>query len=267
MKKLLALLVFLFTLSASCALAESRALVVYFSMPEDVETVDAIAGASIVVREGEHLGNVQFAAQIIARETGADLFRIETVEPYPLVHDVLVDQAAQEQDDHFRPTLADHLPDLSAYDTILLGYPNWWADLPMALYTFLEQTDLSGKTVIPFTVHGGSGFSDTVRTIVRLQPEADVRRDGLSISRNAVAGAEGEIAAWARGLGIMNENAPQAETVRIRVTAGDLVLYGETNTTQSAQDFARMLPLRVPVVDYYAFVKAIDLPEQGKRTN
>lgn len=206
MKKLFTVFVFLLVLSASCAAAQSRALVVYFSMPEDVETVDAVAGASIVVREGEHLGNVQFAAQIIARETGADVFRIETVEQYPLVHDALVDQAAQEQDDGFRPTLVGGMPDLSAYDTILLGYPNWWGDLPMALYTFLEQADLGGKTVIPFTVHGGSGFSDTVRTIARLQPEADVRGDGLSISRNAVADAEEEITAWARGLGMTGED-------------------------------------------------------------
>lgn len=202
-------------LSAWAEEASSRILVVYFSVPEDVDTagVDAVSGASIVVRDGGKLGNIQFAAQIIARETGADLFRLETVEPYPLDHDPLVDQAAQEQDDNARPELT-ALPDLSGYDTVFLGYPNWWGDLPMPLYTFLEQVDLSAKNVIPFTVHGGSGLSDTVRTISELQPGASVWDDALSISRNQVADGEAEIVEWVSGLGL-NQSAAEAtgETV------------------------------------------------------
>lgn len=77
---------------------------------------------------------------------------------------------------------------------IFLGYPNWNADLPMPLYTFLEQYDFSGKTIIPFTTHGGSGFSRTVQTISEMQPGATVVSDGLSISRNSVAGAESDVA-------------------------------------------------------------------------
>lgn len=202
-------------LSAWAEEASSRILVVYFSVPEDVDTtgVDAVSGASIVVRDGGKLGNIQFAAQIIARETGADLFRLETVEPYPLDHDPLVDQAAREQDDNARPELT-ALPDLSGYDTVFLGYPNWWGDLPMPLYTFLEQVDLSAKNVIPFTVHGGSGLSDTVRTISELQPGASVWDDALSISRNQVADGEAEIVEWVSGLGL-NQSAAEAtgETV------------------------------------------------------
>ena len=202
-------------LSAWAEEASSRILVVYFSVPEDVDTtgVDAVSGASIVVRDGGKLGNIQFAAQIIARETGADLFRLETVEPYPLDHDPLVDQAAQEQDDNARLELV-ALPDLSGYDTVFLGYPNWWGDLPMPLYTFLEQVDLSAKNVIPFTVHGGSGLSDTVRTISELQPGASVWDDALSISRNQVADSEAEIVEWVSGLGL-NQSAAGAtgETV------------------------------------------------------
>ena len=74
--------------------------------------------------------------------------------------------------------------------------------MPMPLYTFLEEYDFSGKTIIPFTAHGGSGFSDTVNTIGELQPEAEVSEEGLSISRNDVADAEEEIRAWAEGLGL-----------------------------------------------------------------
>src|SRR5699024_809705 len=110
--------------------------------------------------------------------------------------------AAEEQDEEARPQLASQLENADQCDTILLGYPNWWGDMPMPLYTFLEEYDFSGKTIIPFTAHGGSGFSDTVSTISELQPSAEVSSEGLSISRNAVADAEDEISSWAAGLGL-----------------------------------------------------------------
>ena len=92
--------------------------------------------------------------------------------------------------------------DLDRYDTVILGFPNWWADLPMPVYTFLESCDLSGKTIIPFVTHGGSGFSNTLNTIARLQPNAQVSGNTLSLSRNAVASGEAEVIAWAEGLGL-----------------------------------------------------------------
>ena len=93
------------------------------------------------------------------------------------------------------------IENFDSYDTVFLGYPNWNADLPMPLYTFLESYDFSGKTIIPFTTHGGSGFSGTIRTIESLQPDADVIEDGLSISRRNVPDAQQEVADWAAGLG------------------------------------------------------------------
>ncbi len=197
-----------FSMPLADAQAASDTLVVYFSMPEDVDTVDAVASASIVIKDGEKLGNLQFTAQTIADTLGADLFRLETVQQYPLSHSALVDQAADEQDANFRPELV-ALPDVTAYSTIILGYPNWWGDLPMPVYTFLESVDLGGKDIIPFTVHGGSGFSDTVRTIARLQNGAQVWSQGLSISRNAVADAQQQIIDWASGLGLSSQPSPK----------------------------------------------------------
>lgn len=106
--------------------AGSNILIAYFSMPEDIELegIDANSGASVVVRDGEALGNVQYIAQIIQENTGADVFRIETVQQYPLDHDPLVDQAAAEQDEEARPELASHLENADQYDIIFLGYPN-----------------------------------------------------------------------------------------------------------------------------------------------
>lgn len=182
---------------------ESRnILIAYFTMPEDVDTagVDAVAGASIVVRDGEVLGNVEYMASVINETVGGDLFRIETVQQYPLDHDPLIDQAAQEQESDARPELASHIDDPGRYDIIFLGYPNWWGDMPQALYTFLEEYDFSGKTIIPFCPHGGSGFSRTERTIAELQPDAEVSENGLTVSRNDVADSAEEIARWAESL-------------------------------------------------------------------
>ena len=184
----------------------SHILIAYFSVPEnvDISGVDAVAGASVVVRNSEKMGNTEYVAKVIQQTVGGDLFRIETVEEYPLDHDPLVDQAAGEQDENKRPELLNHVENFEQYETIILGFPNWWADLPMPVYTFLEEYDFSGKTIIPFVTHGGSGFSGTVRTISDIQPQAEVSDNTLSLSRNAVAGSAEDVIAWAESLGIRN---------------------------------------------------------------
>ena len=184
------------------ASASSNILIAYFSVPE-TDGVDAVAGASRVVVDGEVLGNTQYIAQLIQQQTGGDLFRIETVQKYPGSHDPLLEFAYNERAEGARPELAAQMENLGSYDIIFLGYPNWNADLPMPLYTLLEQTDLSGKTIVPFTTHGGSRFSRTIQTIQELQPNATVVSDGLSISRNSVAQAEGDVASWVSGLGLI----------------------------------------------------------------
>lgn len=180
----------------------SNILIAYFSVPEDVETTDAVAGASIVVRDDEKMGNTEYVAKMIQQTIGGDLFRIETVEEYPLDHDPLVDQAAEEQDENKRPELLNHVENFEQYETIILGFPNWWADLPMPVYTFLEEYDFGGKTIIPFVTHGGSGFSGTISTISQLQPDAHVSENTLSLSRNSVADSEEDVVSWAESLGL-----------------------------------------------------------------
>lgn len=177
-------------------------LIAYFSVPENVDTdgIDANSGASIVVKNKDVLGNMQYMAMTIQEAIGGELFRIETKEKYPLVHETLVNQAKEEQNEEVRPELATHIENVEQYDMIFLGYPNWWGDMPQPLYTFLEEYDFSGKTIIPFNSHGGSGFSNTIEEIKKLQPNATVRDDGLSISRNDVADSEQEITDWAKGL-------------------------------------------------------------------
>lgn len=182
----------------------SNILVAYFSVME-TDGVDTVSGASRVAVDGEVLGNNQYIAQIIGRETGGDLFSIETVQEYPTTHAPLLEFAYQEKADHARPQLATQIENPDSYDVIFLGFPNWNADLPMPLYTFLEEYDFAGKMIIPFTTHGGSGFSRTIRTISDLQPDATVMTDGLSISRNDVQNAEGAVVDWVNGLNLKAE--------------------------------------------------------------
>ena len=180
---------------------ESRALVVYFSIPEtdDPQQMTTEEANSTVVIDGQVLGNTQYMAQVIQQATGADLFRIEPAEPYPTDHETMVALAADEQEQNARPAIQGQVEDLEAYDRIYIGYPIWWGDMPMILYTFFDQYDLSGKTIVPFGTHGGSGFAGTPDTIEQLEPQATVL-EGLTISRDQIQDAEQQIVDWVNGL-------------------------------------------------------------------
>ena len=184
--------------------AQSSLLVAYFSYAENAalpDDVDASASASIQPWNGALTGNTGVVADMIAQATGADLFSIRTVEQYPNTYDATIDQGQQEQSDGARPELATHLENLDSYDTIFLGFPNWWGDMPMAVYSFLDEVDLSGKTVIPFVTSGGSGFSNTISTIQQMEPQATVQ-EGLSIGASSATGAQQQVESWLSELGL-----------------------------------------------------------------
>lgn len=184
--------------------AQSSLLVAYFSYAENAalpDDVDASASASIQPWNSALTGNTGVVADMIAQATGADLFSIRTVEQYPDTYDATIDQGQQEQSEGARPELATHLENLDSYDTIFLGFPNWWGDMPMAVYTFLDEVDLSGKTVIPFVTSGGSGFSNTISTIQQMEPQATVQ-EGLSIGASSATGAQQQVESWLSELGL-----------------------------------------------------------------
>lgn len=173
----------------------SRVLVAYFTMPESAG-VDAVAGASRVVANGKVYGNTRWVADRILEATGGVRFEIETVQKYPGRHDALVKRGEDEKKRNARPKLAARIENLDAYDVVFIGYPIWWADLPMPLYSFFDEYDFSGKTIIPFSTHGGSGFADTIATIAALEPKAAVVRNGFTVSRNTVSRSGGDVEAW-----------------------------------------------------------------------
>lgn len=179
-----------------------KPLIVYFSYGENAklpENVDTSAHASIQQWNGETTGNTGIVAHMIQEDTNGDIFSIKTVEKYPANYDATVDIGKQELENNIRPTLANHISNLADYDTIFIGYPNWWSDMPMAMYSFFDEYDFSGKNIILFNTSGGSQFSDTVNTIKQLEPNANVS-EGLTISANNSTSAKNEIDEWLQSI-------------------------------------------------------------------
>lgn len=177
-----------------------KILIAYFTAAEN-SGVDAEASASYSDVNGEAKGRMQALAEMIQAETGGDLFSIQTEEVYPADGGDLIDYAADEQDEDARPELTTQIENLDDYDTVFVGFPNWWGDMPMPLYTFFDEYDFSGKTIIPFNSHNGSRFSGTIDTIAELEPDAEVIEDGFTINERDVPDAAGDIASWLDELG------------------------------------------------------------------
>lgn len=186
--------------------SDKKMLVTYFSVPEteDPNNMTTEEDNSAIVVDGEVLGNTQYTAMLISDLTNADLYRIEPETPYTTNHDALVDLAREEQDNDTRPVLKDEITNFDEYDVIFVGYPIWWSDMPQILYTFLEAYDFEGKTVIPFSTHGGSGVAGTVGIIQNKLNDATVIENALSISRNDMEDAPEEVQAWLQELNIIN---------------------------------------------------------------
>lgn len=182
--------------------SESKILIAYFTAAENSgEGVDAVTTASYSMVNGKAVGRLRAIADLIAENIGGELFSIQTSVVYPTDGGELIDYAAQEQSEDARPELVSHIENLDDYDVIFVGYPNWWADLPQVMYTFFDEYDFSGKTIIPFNVHNGSRFSRTIQTIQELEPGANVIEDGFTVSEQNAAEAAVDVASWLDGLG------------------------------------------------------------------
>ena len=166
---------------------DGHMLVAYFSLAGEQYGVG-------VIEEG----NTSIIAHMIAEQTGADLFEIEAVTPYPASQSELLEVSQQEKSDNARPESAGTVDNMDDYDTIFIGYPNWWGDMPMIVYNFLESYDLSGKTIVPFCTHGGGGLSNTESTIADIT--GGTMKDGFAIpgttAQNDLDTARSEVTEW-----------------------------------------------------------------------
>lgn len=180
--------------------AETSAVPQAPSGSEEAAEAPAEAGG-VLIAYFSWSGNTEQMAQAIQAETGGDLFKIEPAVPYTEDYDTLLDIAQQEQAEDARPELAAQVENWDSYDVVFVGYPDWWNDAPMAVYSFLEAYDWTGKTLVPFCTSGGSGFGRSLDKLPGSAPGAAIL-EGLHIQGDSVGGAAGDVAAWVDGLGL-----------------------------------------------------------------
>lgn len=179
--------------------APEKILVAYFSWADNAvldENVDAVTSPSVVAP-----GNVQALAGWVQQETDGDLFAIRVTDPYPSDWDACLARANEERGSDARPELAENIENFAQYDTIFLGYPNWWYGVPMALLSFLEQNDFSDKTVYLFCSHGTGGLSNSVEIISEAIPNAYISDQIFDCFEEEASSSRSEIKNWVSNLG------------------------------------------------------------------
>lgn len=175
-------------LLAACGNASATA-------PSDPSTEGSAANEAALVVYFSRTGNTAAVAEEIREQIGADAFEIVPVEAYSDDYDAVTEAAQEEQRTNARPAIRDSVDDMEQYETIYIGYPIWWGDMPMILYTFFDTYDFSGKTIRPFCTSGGSGLSQTVEAIRDLEPDATVT-EGLHIRDAEDNQMPSEVTAW-----------------------------------------------------------------------
>lgn len=179
---------------------ESGVLVAYFSWADNAVIdgeVDAVASPSVTAP-----GNVQQLAQWISERTGGDLFSIQVTEPYSSDWDACLERANQERAEDARPELTASVEQMERYDTVFLGYPNWWYGVPMALLSFLEENDLSDKQVYLFCSHGTGGLASSVEQIDEALPDSTALSENIfDVYEEDAASSQQDILAWLEELG------------------------------------------------------------------
>ena len=168
---------------------------------EPAESEESAEAGGTLIAYFSWSGNTEQMAQAIGAETGGDLFPIEPAAPYTEDYDALLDIARQEQAENARPELAAQVENWNRYDVVFVGYPNWWSDAPMAVYTFLEAYDFTGKTLIPFNTSASGGFGRSLSGIEESAAGANIL-EGLALTEGELDGVQGEVHAWLAGLGL-----------------------------------------------------------------
>ena len=142
-------------------------------------------------------GNTERVAEFIQKAVGGDLFEIETVREYSKDYMTCTEEAKAELRENARPELKKYPDSLDGYDTIFVGYPNWWGTMLMCVYTFLEHYDLTGKKIVPFCTNEGSGMGSSERELKKICKGAEIA-SGLSIHGAEAAKSESKVASWAK---------------------------------------------------------------------
>lgn len=188
---------------------DSRILVAYYSWADNAvlaEDVDAVASPSVIPP-----GNVQQLAGWVQEATGGDLFSIQVTDPYPSDWDACLERANQKRGNDARPELAANVENMDQYDVVFLGYPNWWYGVPMALLSFLEQNDLSGKEVYLFCSHGTGGLANSVSLITEAAPGAVISDNIFDCYEEDASSSQENIQNWVAELGYAGTDSAETE--------------------------------------------------------
>lgn len=238
------------SLTAEAPPLENRTLIAYFTLGRNAGNVDASTSASLLIQNGETVGTTEAVARMIWENTGGDLHLIQTAAPYPDDFQAVVDQNHQEMNAGFLPALVESELDVSRYDTVFLGYPVWATNAPQAIFSFLAEYDLSGKTIVPFCTHDGYGSGSSFRNIENAIPGCTAL-DGLAVEASNVPGSEETVASWLDTLGFAPAEtvAPQGERA-ITITVDGMVLDGILYDTALAQEISQNFPLTISMVGY-----------------
>jgi flavodoxin len=164
-------------------------------------TAEAAEKGKILVAYFSWGGNTRGIAQEIHAQVGGDIFEIEVVNPYSASYNTVLEEAQRDQREQARPALKTHVEDMGQYDVIFLGYPNWWASIPMPVASFLEEYDFSGKTIAPFCSHGGGRLGQSLTAIAKLCPQSKIA-EALSVHYSGGSSLKNDIAAWLSKLGV-----------------------------------------------------------------
>ena len=173
----------------------------FVSYPRPAEFIQAVAPERILIAYYSQSGHTEAVAKAIQQETGGDLYRIRTNISYPKNAPAMQSQVKADYNEGLRPPLAEPMPDMSRYDVVLLGFPNWYNAPPVGVFTFLEGTDWKGKTVVPFVTYGLSGWGSSIDDSREAAPNAAVAK-GLAVHASQAGHCRKAVASWLDSLGL-----------------------------------------------------------------
>lgn len=231
----------------------------------DYDGVDATTSASVLPP-----GNTAQMAEWIWQRTGGDLFSITVTEPYSSDYDECLDRAADEKAENARPELVNHIDNMDDYDVVFLGFPNWWYTAPMAVFSFIEEYDLSGKIVVPFCAHGTGGLAASVRDITAALPDSAEVLDPIGVYRADISSAETAINEWLDNLGfaVAETNSESVKERKLRMIVDGQEISITLYDTPAANALYDMLPLDLNFEDFNGIEKisylSQELPTEGE---
>ena len=237
--------------SESGSKKESKILIAYFGRYGNTnfkKDVDATTSASIVKDGKKKRGTTEMLARLIQKETGGDLFRIQTKKKYPASYDKVIDQNHKELDENYLPELKKKVKNMKQYDVVFLGYPIWAEDTPQVIKSFIKAHDLKGKTVIPFCTHGSSGPSGTYKKIRKLCSGSDTL-SGFSAGEDNVKSksTKKRLKSWLKKVDVKSRS---GKAIPITIKVGDRTLDGVCYNTALGKQMMKKFPLTVTMDQY-----------------